>query len=205
MIESITERMEIIADMLGVELDEEFEVQDSLLSSYKITEQGMIDSEGSRGDPMMGALLTGRRTIIKRPKGPWEPIIGDDYWYVTPDGIVDIAASFIPDVSIADKLNSRIGNCFPDRETAEANIDIMLQKFNTPEIIPASWTPDNGERYWCTCGDGIADLMWAGDLEDYTLKAIGSLYRTEAEALADYPNLRKRLGMSELPDGKKEG
>ena len=197
MIESGLERMKAVAEMLGVELGEEFDIGESPFNPYEITEDGLIDRNGNVTSIALKDLLVGVNTITKRPNVPWRPKRGELYWYVIPGGIVK-ATTYAPKTWDKDAINYGIGNCFPDRNTAEANRDIMLEKFKTREITPASWTPEHGEWYWRVYDDGITDLTWGGNLEDYTSKATGNLYRTEAEALADYPNLRKRLGMPEV-------
>jgi len=203
MIESISERIEVF----GLELGEEFDIKGNHYNPYKFTERGLFDRDGDFRGFLLTELLTGEVTIIKRPKAPaepWKPKEGEYYWYVVPDGIVK-AATYAPKTWDVGAINYGIGNCFPDRETAEANKYIMLQKFQkfkTPELTPASWTPENGETYWIAPNgvpNGVPmELCWGGDTLDYSYKVTGNLYRTEAEAIADYPNLRKRLGMPEV-------
>ena len=201
MIESGLARMKAVAEMLGVELGEEFDIKGHRLSPYKFTECGLVDRTGDlRADYLLVPLLTGDKTITKRPKAAaelWEPKEGEQYWYVSPTGGC-LDAIYLPEASTLNTLNYRIGNCFPDEETAKANKDIMLQKFKTPELTPASWTPEVGEEHWRVYDDGVMKLTWGGDSDDYTYKATGNIYRTKAEALADYPNISKRLGMPEV-------
>ena len=204
MIESISERMKAVAEMLGVEIDEEFDIAGYAGNPHKITERGLFNKNSRNRNDLLAHIITGEVLITKRPKAPaepWKPKEGERYWYVIPDGTIS-HTSYVLRVSPMDAFNYRIGNCFPDRETAEANKDIMLQKFNTPELIPASWTPEHGETYWIAPNgvpNGVPiELCWGGDTLDYSYKVTGNLYRTEAEALADYPNLRKRLGMPEV-------
>ena len=198
MIESISERMKAIAEMLGVELGEEFDVAGYAGNPHKITERGLFNKNSRNRNDLLAHIITGEVLITKRPKIPWRPKRGELYWYVVPNATV-CDTTFCPGVSTMDAINYRIGNCFADRETAEANKDIMLQKFNTPELIPASWTPEVGELFYTAIeGTDICSAFWYGDTEDYGRKAVGNLYRTEAEALADYPNLCKRLGMPEV-------
>ena len=198
MIESISERMKVIADMLGVEFGEEFDVGSYSFNPCRITERGLFDCENDNESGLIAELLTGDRSIIKRPKAPWKPKVGEWYWYVVPNATV-CDTTFCPGVSTMDANNYRTGNCFPNKETALANVDIMLEKFNTPELTPASWTPERGETYWALLAEGEAiSLEWEEDIFDYKSKVTGSIYRTEAEAIADYPNLRKRLGMPEV-------
>ena len=199
MIESGLERMKAVAEMLGVELDEEFEILCHPLNPHKITELGLFNRGGRNRNDLLACIITGEVLITKRPKvpaEPWEPKEGEFYWYVVPNGIVK-AMTFHPSMSDMDAINYRIGNCFADCNTAEANRDIILQKFNAPELIPASWTPEYREVYWYACNGVPCSGFWGATELEYSLKAVGNIYRTRAEAEGDYPNLRKRLGMPE--------
>jgi len=197
MIESAKERMEVLARVFGLSLNEEFNIKGSNYNPHKVTERGLLDCDGDQNPVWLQWMLLGDASITKRPKAPWKPKEDERYWYVTPRGIVK-AMTFHPSMSGMDDINYGIGNCFPDKETAEANKDIILQKFNAPELTPASWTPACDGSYWCIYNDEPMELLWNEDTSDYERKAVGNLYRTEAEALADYPNLRKRLGMPEV-------
>ena len=196
MIESGLERMKAIADMLGVELGEEFDIGESPFNPYEITEDGLLDRNGSVTSVVLKDLLVGNRTITKRPKAPWEPRKGERYWYVSENGSIR-NTGYVPDTLTMDAYNRRAGNCFPDKETAEANRDIMLNKFNTRELTPASWTPETGEKYWFFNHVNLCSVVWTGSLIDHMFRDVGNFYRTEAEALADYPSISKRLGMPE--------
>ena len=197
MIELVSERMEVVAETLGLELGEEFDIAGYAGNPHKITERGLFNRNSRNRNDLLAYIITGEVLITKRPKAPWEPIGGERYWYVVPTGCVSDTI-FIPSTSTMDAHNYRTGNCFPDRETAEANKDIILQKFKTPELTPASWTPEVGEEYWRVYDDGVTSLTWGGDSDDYTYKATGNIYRTKAEAIADCPNISKRLGMPEV-------
>ena len=199
MIESIFERMKAVAEMLGLELGEEFDIDTYSCNPCRITERGLFDCENDNESGLITELLTGDSSIIKRPKAPaqpWKPKEGERYCHLEPTGLVG-STTYYPTIYLVDALNYHVGNCFPDEKTALANRDIILQKFKTREITPASWTPEDEEGYWGFYDDETSDYTWYGNTADYMRKAVGNLYRTEAEALADYPNLRKRLGMPE--------
>ena len=199
MIESTKERMEVIANMLGLELDEEFDIQGNNYNPYKFTECGLVDREGSAESELSQLLLMENSAIIKRPKAPaepWKPKEGEYYYYVRTRGQIECTA-YYPDDYLMDALNYRIGNCFPDAVTALVNKNIILQKLETPEFTPASWTPEYGEKYWFFNHVRLCSVVWTGSLIDHMFRDVGNFYRTEAEALAVYPNISKRLGMPE--------
>ena len=136
MIESVLERMEAAAGILGLELNEEFDIENYRCNPHKITEKGLVDCNGYGRHVLWQSLLTGTKTIIKRPKAPWEPKEGGEYWFVSAydcSVVYDDRFSYTCPLGI---LNYRIGNCFPDRKTALANVDIMLEKFSMPKIAP---------------------------------------------------------------------
>ena len=72
-----------IAEMLGVELGEEFDIDGFECNPYKMTEKGLINCNGC---PMTNALLTllnGKRKVIKKP---WMPERGEEYYIVNSNG-----------------------------------------------------------------------------------------------------------------------
>lgn len=80
----VSERMEKVASMLGLELDEEFNINlsDGSPSSgipYKFTEHNLVNNRLMPVNGLIGALLTGRYTI-ERLK--WKPKDGDTVWYI---------------------------------------------------------------------------------------------------------------------------
>ena len=61
-----------VANLLGLELDKEFNIKGSDYNPYKITDKGLVDCDGDvRGDLLM-RLLTGKFEIIKKPWFPEE-------------------------------------------------------------------------------------------------------------------------------------
>lgn len=73
-----------VAEMLGVELGEEFKVSITETFVYKITENGLrrryqTDSEWVGSPPVtLTSLLRGDYSIVKLP---WKPKEGEEYWH----------------------------------------------------------------------------------------------------------------------------
>lgn len=119
-----------IAQMLGVEIGEEFEI---LLETggaldvgpYKFTSKTILDRDGEEIDGFLVIdLLNGIGTLQKRP---WRPKDGDEYWYVSAKGEVYTTTLCATNACDLAKLN--MGNCFPTEEAAEAAKPEMLAKF----------------------------------------------------------------------------
>ena len=120
-----------VAQMLGVEIGEEFDViyetgQKSDWGSYKITLDGLVDESGNwtlHGTSLFN-LLTGEYTLQKRP---WRPKDGGEWWAVLTDGSVGWDIFHKNNANSLALLN--MGNCFPTEEAAEAAVPEMLAKF----------------------------------------------------------------------------
>lgn len=119
-----------IAQMLGVEIEEEFDViyetgQKSDWGPYKITSDGLVDESGNwkLHATALFNLLTGKYTIQKRP---WRPKKGELFWTINGKGNVE-KYHFLNDMCDLALLN--MGNCFPTKKAALAAVPEMLEKF----------------------------------------------------------------------------
>lgn len=118
-----------VAQMLGVEIGEEFDILDENgddrgWNPHRFTKEMMVDRLGGEGSGWLVCyLLTGEYTLRKRP---WKPRRDEKYWVVCPDGYID---SWIFGNSESDLALLNMGNCFPSREVASAKKDEMLAKF----------------------------------------------------------------------------
>lgn len=108
-----------IAQMLGVEIGEEFEI---LLETggaldvgpYKFTSKTILDRDGEEIDGFLVIdLLNGIGTIQKRP---WRPRVGELFWTINGKGDAE-QYHFTNDVRDLALLN--MGNCFPSKEAAK--------------------------------------------------------------------------------------
>lgn len=119
-----------VARMLGVEIDEEFDLLNEGgevidYSPYKFTSKVIVDCyDAEINSSVFFELLIGKYTIQKRP---WRPKEGDVYWFIDADGFADWGY-FCKD-SLGAICDLNMGNCFPTKEAAEAAVPEMLAKF----------------------------------------------------------------------------
>lgn len=119
-----------IAQMLGVEIGEEFDILHECgevidYGPYKFTGKTIVShDEDELSGWALSHLLKGEYTLQKRP---WRPKDGGECWAVFPDGSVDWDSFHKNSVYSLALLN--IGNCFPTEEAAEAAVPEMLAKF----------------------------------------------------------------------------
>lgn len=79
-----------IAEMLGVELEEEFKVSDMKIFTFKFTEDdGLMFKYGTNEDYMPSSLiltklLRGDYSVVKLP---WKPEFNEPYWFYEMRGI----------------------------------------------------------------------------------------------------------------------
>lgn len=117
--------MSKIAEMLGVEIGEEFKIRfhcsiDAEDETYFLKEDyGLCDTTGDhiRND-YLGALLTGRCKIVKLP---WKPKGAEPVYYVCPDGLV-LMETFNPTYSKHLSMY-KIGKLYRTNEEAEAHAE----------------------------------------------------------------------------------
>ena len=117
-----------VAKMLGVELDEEFKLENHN-ENYKLTENGLMYSYGTHRAWYDLALklcyiLNGKYAIKKLP---WKPKSGEDYFYVywcyrpNEGWVLRVGkAKEFATTSRTDNLYKDTGNCFRTNKEAEA-------------------------------------------------------------------------------------
>ena len=139
--------MEQVAHMLGVELDEEFYLEDvtdgdyvtydEVKTVFRLSNSGMLRKDKHT---MIGwidvthnylpELFTGRYTIVKKP---WRPSHGLRYYYVQLDKTLDYTI-FNSDC-YWDVLAYTLGNCFRTEEEI------------TPEVLEETWKRCYGKYF----------------------------------------------------------
>ena len=148
--------MNQIAQMLGVELDEEFYLEDVTDGGYyitydndktvfKLSNSGMLRRDKHVVSGWMEStyhyllgLLTGRYTIVKKP---WKPSRGLRYYYVTPIKTLD--HTVFDSSSYWDVMAYTVGNCFRTKEEI------------TPEVLEETWQKCYGAYFQGDKQDGV--------------------------------------------------
>lgn len=147
--------MEQIAQMLGVELEEEFYLEDitdgcyvtydevkavfklsnsGILRKYKHIASGWMDPDYH----CLLGLFTGRYTIVKKP---WKPQKNEEYYCVNADKSID---TFHFDISSAwDLISYSCGNCFRTKEEI------------TTQILEEAWQKCYGAYFQGDKQDGV--------------------------------------------------
>ena len=111
--------MKEVASLLGLELNEEFDIEDFEYNPCRITESGLYDSVNLS---VLGLhkILTGQCKIIRQP---WIPKLGDLYYYIfgTKDSPLINKTAYIGQEF--DKEKMRLGNYFRTKEEATENTE----------------------------------------------------------------------------------
>lgn len=122
--------MKEVANMLGVELDERFSINDTQ-PIYYFSEDGLHCDE--TGDWLCGLymnhLLSGEYTIKRKP---WKPAFAEKYYSIGPGGVLepgDWLCDFI-DVALY-----KLGNCYRTPEEAEAHRAEWVKFYASDEIL----------------------------------------------------------------------
>lgn len=121
-----------IAEMLGVELGEEFSIKniqtdDINRARYKITkEKGLMYSIGgeewNRSSSLL-AVFSGAYSIVKLP---WKPKKGEAYWHYSE--VWREVISFEWEDCLYDFLLWKAGNCFKTKEEGDAKAKEIIEK-----------------------------------------------------------------------------
>lgn len=121
-----------IAEMLGVELGEEFSLKGNYTGEinrprYKITqEEGLMYSIGSNEWNRSTILLTiinGSYSVVKLP---WKPKKGEAYWHYSE--VWREVISFEWEDCLYDFLLWKAGNCFKTKEEGDAKAKEIIEK-----------------------------------------------------------------------------
>lgn len=128
--------METIAQMLGVELGEQFKVYalETLWGKITLSDKGVVLCDpdwcgGMSASAVLEGLLTGALT----PKHQlWKPIFGERYYYYDSDerSIYDTECHG----EMMDLTLYKIGNCYRTREAAEANKDKWKEFYESDKV-----------------------------------------------------------------------
>lgn len=118
--------MKQVAEMLGVEMGERFDVKDEY---GDITADCFIDENGLHNNCIdlvctFERVLNGSAEIIKRP---FRPNCNEEYWFVSCDG--DVQVAIVDGETTFDLMAIYMGNCFRTEAEAAAHKDEIMAKF----------------------------------------------------------------------------
>lgn len=128
--------MKDIANLLGVKLNEEFEVKTgNTIYKAKITKKDiyLLDSPPSwsnyNSSTLLRNLLRGRYTICSKP---WKPSYNERYYSIGPGGVLE-PGNWMND--FIDLMLYKLGNCYRTPQEAEENCDKWIKFYVSDEII----------------------------------------------------------------------
>ena len=129
--------MKIVAQMLGVELGEQFKVyaMETLLGKVELSDKGVefCDFDCCGGIPasaVLEGLLTGALTFKHQA---WKPTFGEKYYYY--DSIYMFCKyDCYCHGEMMDLTLYKIGNCYRTREAAEANKDTWKEFYESDKV-----------------------------------------------------------------------
>jgi hypothetical protein len=130
----MTNHMQDVAKMLGVELNEEFKINDDGVA-VKLTENGLeiVNTPGKLIDNVkhicLTNLLTGEYSIKRKP---WKPKHNEIYFYVYSDGVVTDLEWHNCEWDFA---NYKLGNCYRTAQEAETNRDKWKAFYASDEVL----------------------------------------------------------------------
>lgn len=119
-----------IAERLGVELGEEFKVDNVEGCVFKFTESGLMFSSkpsckywNLSCSPTLKSLLSGDYSIVKLP---WKPKVGQQYFYCFVPGHAVVSSTWgcVP----VDLCYWKAGNCFRTEEEAKTKGKEVMEK-----------------------------------------------------------------------------
>jgi hypothetical protein len=116
-----------IANMLGVDMNQDFECND-MSYKYRITEDGLTSS-GSYGADSLMMILNGTLTIKRKP---WKPSYGSVYYCVSSNGAV-MEEQWYDD--FIDKINYKLGNCYKLMSQAETDRDKWVSFYASDDVL----------------------------------------------------------------------
>lgn len=136
--------MKEVAEMLGVEFGEEFEVKYEGPTAYRIIakfsdngitlvsgtcEWGNLINTGRNRSAILYDLLNGAATIVRKP---WKPKDGECYYYVNTQAGV-FGAHW--NNCTCDIYNYKLGNCYRTPEEANAESKKWIEFYSSEERI----------------------------------------------------------------------
>ena len=122
--------MKDLATLLGVEMDEEFMLQEGKhdIGTFKVTKDGieLCKENGWYPINVVESICRGKYKIIKLP---WKPKFDEAFWAVTPEGNGVYSTRWRG--IFGDYVFYAIGNCFKTEEEAKSHKDEIMNKLKS--------------------------------------------------------------------------
>lgn len=156
--------MSQVAEMLGVEIGEEFEIMNEDgntddFNPYKITEEGLCNFMGAYCHQKLSYLLSGEYMVKKQP---WKPIDGERCWFVNVDGTVSSYIFWKTNMCYLAMFD--MGNYFQTEKEALEAREKMVKEFG--EIQKEV---EFGEKFDIVLKDGEDDIQISFKLSEGNL------------------------------------
>ena len=126
-----------VAKMLGVELGEEFELNENenwicifTEDQFEVSNKNKVYVNASLGEHVLAELIGGAYTVKRKPWKPQQRY--EVYYLVHSDG--DVVEGCWTDREW-DKTNYKIGNCYRTKEEAEANSAKWIAFYKSDEVL----------------------------------------------------------------------
>lgn len=126
-----------VAEMLGIEFDVPFKIK-GFSGELVLNNHGM-----SHGDKekywldrhsfyeVLSRLVIGDFVLAVKP---WKPAEGERYYFIDINAVI-ICTCFSQKISILDRLNYKIGNCFKTEVEAKRNKERILNIINSDKML----------------------------------------------------------------------
>ena len=125
-----------VAKILGVELDEEFEVDvHGIMVKAKITKKDIYLLDGPsylsryNSATLLRNLLRGSYSVNNKP---WKPKYEGRYYSIGPGGVLELGTWLNDFIDIA---MYRLGNCYKTSQEAEANRDKWVAFYESDDVL----------------------------------------------------------------------
>lgn len=137
----MTNHMEEVAKMLGVEFGENFEIVNSFngewianacIGRYCLYYNDYNTSYKEYSGYTLEGLLTGAYTINQKPQKPWKPRLGERYWNVSMNGTVDYYVWYGYRIDVC---NYKLGNCYRTESEAKDNREKWVAFYASDEVL----------------------------------------------------------------------
>lgn len=197
-----------IAELLGVELGEEFNVvsKDGSERICVLSHDGLLDKTNDvfYNKELFVDIACGKLEIIKLP---WNPKKGERYYTFVPRSNDEklIVTSTLLENDVADNALLKAGWVFKTEEEAQKALPIVAKEIGAKYELPNTkivepWKPKFADRYFGFFKFNGTLLIcrydiWSGTIEEEAQYRCGWIFRTREEAEAALPKVAAEMGV----------